>query len=79
MRKLTSLVIGFGLGTAIGAVMVMLFSPTSGEELVDNIKRGYAETMAEARKASALRRTELEAELARMRANNKPRLPVSRF
>ena len=75
MRKLTSLVIGFGLGAAVGAAMVMLFSPTSGEQLVDNIKRGYAETMAEARKASAVRRAELEAQLAQMRARNTPRLP----
>jgi gas vesicle protein len=75
MRKLMSLVIGFGLGAAIGAAMVMLFSPTSGEQLIDNIKRGYAETMAEARKASAVRRAELEAQLAQMRAQNKPRLP----
>lgn len=75
MRKLISLTLGFGLGTAIGATMVMLFSPTSGEQLVENIKRGYAETMAEARKASALRRAELEAELARMQAKNTPRLP----
>jgi gas vesicle protein len=75
MRKLTSLVIGFGLGAAIGAAMVMLFSPTSGEQLVDNIKRGYAETMAEARKASAVRRAELEAQLAQMRSKNTPRLP----
>jgi gas vesicle protein len=75
MRKLMSLVIGFGLGAAIGAAMVMLFSPTSGEQLVDNIKRGYAETMAEARKASTVRRAELEAELARMRAKSTSRLP----
>lgn len=75
MRKIISLTLGFGLGAAIGATMVMLFSPTSGEQLVENIKRGYAETMAEARKASALRRAELEAELARMQAKNSPRLP----
>ena len=75
MRKIISMTLGFGLGTAIGAAMVMLFSPTSGEQLVENIKRGYAETMAEARKASALRRAELETELARMQAKNTPRLP----
>ena len=75
MRKLMSLVVGFGLGAAVGAAMVMLFSPTSGEQLVDNIKRGYAETMAEARKASAIRRAELETQLAQMRSNKVPRLP----
>jgi gas vesicle protein len=75
MQKIISLAIGFGLGAAIGAAMVMLFSPTSGEQLVENIKRGYTETMAEARKASTVRRAELEAQLAQMRANNRPRLP----
>jgi gas vesicle protein len=76
MRKLLSLVIGFGLGAAIGATMVVLFAPTSGDQLVENIKRGFAETMAEARNASTLRRIELEAEVAAMRAKNKkPQLP----
>jgi gas vesicle protein len=76
MRKIVSLAIGFGLGAVIGAAMVTLFTPTSGEQLAENIKRGYAETMAEARKASAVRRAELEAQLAEMRTKNKPRLPV---
>jgi gas vesicle protein len=76
MRKLLSLVIGFALGAAVGATMVVLFTPTSGEELVDNIKRGFAETMAEARQASALRRIELEAELATLRTkSSRPALP----
>lgn len=75
MRKLVSLTLGFGLGAAIGVTMVMLFAPTSGEQLVENIKRGYAETMAEARKASAIRRAELESQLAQMRKKNTLRLP----
>jgi len=75
MRKILSLAVGFGLGAAIGATMVMLFAPTSGEQLVENIKRGYAETMAEARAASLVRRAELEAQLAQMRTKNTPRLP----
>lgn len=75
MRKIASLAVGFGLGATLGAVMVMLFAPTSGEQLIESIKRGYAETMTEARKASALRRAELEAQLAQKRAKNNLRLP----
>jgi gas vesicle protein len=75
MRKIISLAAGFGLGAAIGVTMVMLFAPTSGEQLVEHIKRGYAETMAEARAASVVKRAELEAQLAQMRTRNTPRLP----
>ncbi len=76
MRKILSLAIGFALGAGVGATMVVLFAPTSGDDLVDNIKRGFAETMSEARQASTLRRIELEAELAAMRQkNNRPQLP----
>jgi gas vesicle protein len=66
MWKLLSLALGLGLGGAVGVVLVMLFSPVSGEQFVQNLKRGYAETMDAARLASAERRTELEAELAVM-------------
>jgi gas vesicle protein len=76
MRKVLSLAIGFGLGAAVGATMVVLFSPTSGEEFVANLKRGFQETLAEAREASATKRLQLEAELSAMRTrNNTPRLP----
>lgn len=69
MRTLASLMIGLLLGAAVGAALVMLFTPTSGEKLVSNIKRGFDETMDEARKASEQRRKELTAELARMKTN----------
>jgi gas vesicle protein len=71
MNKLFGLVFGFGLGAAIGAVMVMIFAPTTGDQLVVNLKRGWQESMQEARKASQQRRQELEAELARMRSDSK--------
>lgn len=73
MRKLLSLVIGVGLGAAFGMALVMLFAPVSGEQLVANLKRGWDETMEEARKASEQRRLELEAQLQEMQ---KKRLPL---
>ncbi len=63
MNKLISLAIGFGIGALIGALLVVMFAPVSGETLVKNLKEGYAETMEEARDAAEIRRKELEAEL----------------
>ncbi|MBN8619617.1 MAG: YtxH domain-containing protein [Anaerolineae bacterium] len=68
MRKIFSLVVGLGLGAAVGVALVMLFAPTSGEQVVANLKRGWQETMDEARKASQQRRETLEAELAARRS-----------
>jgi gas vesicle protein len=67
MRKLISWLIGFAIGAALGATLIVLFSPVSGPELVDRFKQGWAETMDEARRANAVRRAELEAQLRQMR------------
>jgi gas vesicle protein len=63
MSKLISLAIGFGIGAAIGAGLVLLFAPASGEKLVRNLKEGYSTTMEEARTAAETRRMQLESEL----------------
>ncbi len=75
MRRLLSLIVGMGLGAAVGAAIVMLFAPTTGEQWVTALKRGWRETMDEARKASQQRRLELEAELARMRGDVRHGVP----
>jgi len=63
MNKLISLLVGLGIGAALGAVLVLMFAPVSGDTLVQNLKAGYAETLEEARDATEARRKELEAEL----------------
>lgn len=63
MNKLISLAVGLGIGAALGAVVVLLYAPVSGEALIENLREGYAETMEEARVAAEVRRKELEAEL----------------
>lgn len=73
MRTLLSWMIGLALGAALGATLVLLFAPTSGEQLVNRLKAGWEETMAEARQASEQRRRELEAELAQMQKKNQIR------
>lgn len=75
MKKLLSLVLGIGLGAMVGASVVILFAPMPGSELVARIRRGWEETMQEARRASELRRAELEAELSQMSGKTLPRLP----
>ena len=67
MRKIASLFLGLGLGAGVGALVVTLFAPTSGQQLIANLKAGWEETLAAARVASAERRAELEAELAAKR------------
>lgn len=75
MRRLLSLIVGMGLGAAVGVAIVMLFAPATGEQWVKELKRGWSETMEEARKASEQRRLELEAELARVRGDVRQGLP----
>lgn len=67
MRKLVSWLIGFSLGAAVAAMLVFLFAPYSGEELITRLKQGWQDALAEASKANMERRAELEAELAQMR------------
>jgi len=67
MRKILSLMLGLGLGAGVGVLLVTLFAPTSGEQLVANLRAGWEETLAEARLASAQRRKDLEAELVAKR------------
>ncbi|MBI5667498.1 MAG: YtxH domain-containing protein [Chloroflexi bacterium] len=75
MKKLLSFTLGIGLGAMVGVSVVILLAPMPGSELVARLKQGWEETMDEARRASELRRAELEAELAQMRGKTLPRLP----
>ncbi len=64
MRKILSLMVGLGLGAGVGVLLVTFFTPSSGEQLLANLRAGWEETMAAARIASTERRKELEAQLA---------------
>ncbi len=69
MNKLIGLGLGLAVGLAIGVVASMLVAPSSGEELKRSLRRGYGETLEEARRASEQRRLELESELKRKRGH----------
>jgi gas vesicle protein len=65
MIRLASWLLGFSIGAALGAVVVMVFVPQTSAEIRYRLRSGYQETMQAARLASETRRRELEAELAR--------------
>lgn len=75
MRKLLSWTIGLTLGAVLGASLVMLFAPTSGEQLVRRLKQGWDASIEEARRANEQRRKELEAELSRMQKKAETAVP----
>ena len=78
VNKLLSLLIGIGIGALLGAALVLLFAPVSGDTLVKNLKEGYADTLEEARSAAEDRRAKLEAELkARRTQASRPAQKVS--
>lgn len=62
MRKFFSLLVGLGIGAAIGALLVAFFSPLSSAEL----RAHYERALAAGRTASEKRREELEKELAEL-------------
>ena len=64
MNRLVNWLIGFSIGAAVAAVVVMLFVPITGADIRNRLRAGYQETMAAARLASEQRRHELEADLA---------------
>ena len=64
MRKVLSLMLGVGFGTGVGLLLVKFLPSISREKLTANLKRGWQETMNDARQASQQRRRELEADLA---------------
>jgi gas vesicle protein len=74
MSRLAGWLLGFSIGAAVGAVLVMLFVPISADEIRNRLRAGYEETMEAARLASEQRRHELEAELARRQG--RPTFPV---
>jgi gas vesicle protein len=62
MRRIMSLLIGFGLGGVIGAALLRLLP--GNQTVRARLQAGWQESLAAARAASAQRRAELEAELA---------------
>lgn len=61
-------IMGFLIGMVIGAAVVLLTTPQSGDDLHKVARTRFDELLAEGRKAAALRRAELEARLAELKS-----------
>lgn len=69
-NRIANFIAGALIGGVTGATLVMLFTPTSGEELRDQIQIQIENVKADVQAATAARRAELEAELESLRRPN---------
>jgi gas vesicle protein len=67
MRRFMSFMAGVLLGSITGAVVALLFAPSSGEDLRHQAEERYHTIESEVRSAAATRRAELERQLAELR------------
>lgn len=70
MVKFGSFLSGFLIGAVGAAAMVLLFTPKSGDQLRDELKHEVDEILEEGRKATDLRRQELENQLSQLRGQS---------
>jgi len=67
MHKVFNFVLGFALGGLVGSAVALLLTPLSGDELRSEVQDYTRQIRGEVEQAAAVRRAELEHELARMR------------
>lgn len=67
MKQIFNFLSGMILGGLVGAAVVMLFTPTSGEDLRDRIQERSIQLKDEVKAVAGARRAELERELAALR------------
>jgi gas vesicle protein len=67
MRSFMSFMAGVMLGSITGAVVALLFAPSSGEDLRRQAEERYHTIESEVRSAANARRAELERQLAELR------------
>ncbi len=69
VNKFLSLMGGAIIGSLVGVASVLLLTPKSGDALRTDIRREVESILEEGRRASRLRRAELEAQLTQMRGD----------
>jgi len=68
MRRIMSFFIGVSLGGLVGAILALLFTPVSGEELRIQIRDRAENVTNEVRLAATTKRIELQDRLNTLRA-----------
>ena len=67
MGKFLNFLVGTVIGSAVGSVVVMMLTPSSGIELRDHLKDYVQNVQDEVAKARETRRSELELQLEKLR------------
>jgi gas vesicle protein len=75
MRKAFGFVLGAAIGALVGATIAILLAPESGEALRAQIRQRGVAFSSEVQQAASVRRAELQARLAELRAPRKPTPP----
>jgi gas vesicle protein len=68
MSRILFWVLGLVFGALVGAALVAIFAPATGEEFRKRLREGYRDTLDEARRVSQERQRELEAKLATLQS-----------
>ncbi len=68
MKKFTSFLTGAILGGLMGGISVLLFAPSSGDDLRADLQQKVKNLQAEIKAAAIEKRAELEEELRKLRA-----------
>ncbi len=70
MGKFGSFINGFVIGAVAAAAIVLLVTPKSGLQIRDDLKREVDEILEEGRKATDLKRQEMENQLSQLRGQS---------
>lgn len=68
MQRVLSFFAGVLSGALVGATLMVLFTPASGESVRSDLKNRIQRLQEEMQGAATARRAEMEAQLARLRA-----------
>jgi gas vesicle protein len=75
MKKFFGFTLGAVVGALVGSTIALLLAPESGEALRGQLRQRGAAFSAEVQQAASLRRAELQARLAELRAPRNPTPP----
>ena len=76
MKKVASFFSGAVMGALVGVTLALLLTPVSGEELRGQMQTKAQQIQIEVKEAAAARRSDLEAQLANLRAPKKTEVVI---
>lgn len=78
MRRMLAFLGGLMSGAGLGTAVALLFVPTSGTRMRQNLRQRWADALVAGQQAAAQKRAELEAQLIDMTGPHSPDSPMLR-